>query len=1103
MRYQGDDSSRLGLLEELVAFAVDKHVIVLVLSLLLAAAGCWAFTTMHVDAVPDISNVQVTVTTSAHGLAPVEVEQYITYPVELSLQSLPRLVMQRSISKYALSQVTVIFEDGTDIYWARQQVSERLKHAQEQMPSTIPVSMTLGPIATGLGEVYQFEVVGPGRSQMELRQILDWQIIPALKTVRGVDEVQSMGGEAKEYQVWLHPERMHGYRVSAGQVMAVLSRNNANAGGGYTVEQNDQVLLRGEGLLRSTSDIGNVVIERLPHGGVVKVRDVADAVIGSKLPYSVVTHDGKGKTVIGIVVMRKGENSKEVSQSVAEKIAEIQHTLPSGVKIVPFYDRSWLIDRTVDTVWHNLTFGALLVLALLFIVMGSIRSGIIAALAIPFSLAGALLFLQSTGTSANLMSLGAIDFGILIDGSVVVMENIVCRLSESGGYASSKKKRLAVIKSAAQEVAAPVLFAVLIITVVYLPILSLPGVSGKTFLPMALTVIFALITALLIALFITPSLCYFILPGEKGPTRTTGGEAGVDLDREGDAGGKRDAHGDTQGEFRAERKAESESLFMRIVRRPYRYVLIWAVRHPFVLSAMSFVVFISGLACLPLLGSEFIPTLKEGSVVLTVNRPMSASLDTAAEQTTLIEHLVKQTPEVRSVVSRTGRSDIAFDPMGPDETDVFIIFKDRSQWRPHIMQQQLEDEISRRLQKAIPGIAILVSQPIEQRMNEMVAGAKGDVAVRILGPDMDELRSAGQRVAEVLKRIEGSSGIKIEQTSGLPVVTARLNNVALAGYGVSGQEALDTIAAARDGKVVGTIYEGKPRFDLSVRFEPQALGRGEDLASLPVAMTGGDLVPLGQLATITRHEGAAQISHRQGDRYFTVQVNVRNRDLGGYVEEAQKKVREEVQLPPGYRIEWGGQFENMKAAQERLVVLVPLALLLIFSLLYALFDSAKPGVLVFLNIPLAFSGGIFALLVRGMHLSVTAGVGFIALFGVAVMNGVVLVSTIRQLERTSGIKPRQAALLSAQRRLRPVLMTALVASFGFIPMAFADSVGAEVQRPLATVVIGGLITSTVLTLLVLPAVYARSSGGGRKRKKKKGSDQSGGIRHEPESTAVQ
>lgn len=1016
-----------GFLEKSVAACLQRRILVITFALMVSAAGLWAYFSMQVDAVPDISNIQVTVTSNARGLAPKEVEQYVTYPIELALQSVPKLKIMRSMSKYALSQVTAVFEDGTDIYWARQQVAERLKSAESQMPRGADVSTSLGPIATGLGEVYQFELRGKGYSLMQLRDILDWQIIPALKTVPGVDEVQSMGGDAKEYQVWLDPERLHGFHISTKEITDALSNNNANAGGGYTVERSDQILLRAEGMLTNVDEIGDVVVRRTD-SGVVKVRDLGKVVIGKKLSQSIVTHDGVGETVIGIVVMRKGENSKEVVDRVRQKVDSIQRELPQNTEIVPFYDRSELINRTIETVWDNLSHGALFVLIVLFVLLASIGGGVIAALAIPLALFGALIFLRASGTSANLLSLGAIDFGILIDGSVVMVENILKRLAHDGG----KSSRLKTVSSAAAEMASPVFFAVLIITVVYFPIFGLPGVSGKTFHPMAMTVVFGLITALIVALYLTPSMCYYLLG--RNPK-------------------------------------ENDSFVLKLIRRPFRLALVSCVRHPYVTLAGSLLVFICSLLCLPMLGSEFVPVLKEGSLVLTVNRPVSGSLMTAAKQTTLIEKTIRQIPEVERVVSRTGHSEIAFDPMGPDETDVFVIMKPPEKWRANFTQQMIEDDLARSLRSSLPGLIFSMSQPIEQRMNELVAGAKSDVAIRIFGSDLKKLREMGLKIAQVVSKVSGARDLKAEQTAGLPVVTAKINSKALAAYGVSAQDVLDTVSTAVDGKIVGTIYEGRPRYDLTVRFEPDAMEKAEDIASLPVPMASGELVPLGQLAIIERSEDAAQIAHVQGTRNFTVQVNVRGRDLGSFVQEAQRSVARDIVLPPGYHIEWGGQFENMIEAQSRLLVLIPAALVLIFVLLYILYNEAKPGLLIFANIPLAFSGGIFALLIRDMHLSVTSGVGFIALFGVAVLNGVVLVSTIRSLQNESGMNPRQAAICGANARLRPVLMTALVASLGFVPMAMASSVGAEVQRPLATVVIGGLMSSTVLTLLVLPSLY--------------------------------
>jgi cobalt-zinc-cadmium resistance protein CzcA len=1031
-----------GLLEGLIAASIKARFLVIAFTILFAGIGFWSFFNMHIDAVPDISNVQVSVTTNCRGLAPTEVEQYITFPVELSLQSMPKLLRLRSVSKYALSQVTAVFEDGTDIYWARQQISERLKGAQEQMPTGGDIKVFLGPIATGLGEIYQFEVRGPGYSQMQLRDILTWEIIPSLKTVPGIDEVQSMGGEAKEYQVWIHPEKLHGFKLSLEDVTSALANNNGNAGGGYAVDGDNLIYLRAQGLLTSPEDIGNVLIRRTA-SGMVRVRDVGDVKIFRKLSASVVTQNGKEEITIGIVLMRKGENSRQMVERIKEKVAEIQKNLPLNVKIVPFYDRGILIDRTIDTVWHNLIEGAALVVIVLFVLLGNIRGGIIAALAIPLSLLGAVTFLALSNTSGNLLSLGAIDFGILIDGSVVMIDHILRRLSEA--QPRDSQERLLIVTKASQEVGAPILFAVLIITVVYMPVLFLPGVSGKTFEPMALTVVFGLLTALAIALFLTPALAYLLMPRV------------VD---------------------------DKDAFLMRLIRPVYNLALSLSSKFSLVTALLAFSIFIGSVMLIPHLGSEFIPQLKEGSFVLTANRPVSASYAAAATQTKAIEKLLLEFPEVTKVVSRTGHSEEAFDPMGPDESDVFVDLKPQSQWTGGQTQDKLEHAIDKKLRQEVAGAGISISQPIEQRMNELVAGAKSDVAVRICGPDLDTLRQLGGAVAQALGHVDGCQGIRVEKTSGFPVMTAELNRNALAAYGVNGKVALDAVTAAVDGKVVGTIFQGRPRYPLVVRFAPEDIATAEDMGSLPCAMSGGDLVPLSQVARIVKKDAPAQIAHQDGNRVFTVQTNVRGRDLGSFIEAAQKEVASTVILPTGYRLEWGGQFENLKAAEDKLFVLVPVALVLIGMLLYCAFGSARAVLLVFLNIPLAMSGGLLGLTARGMQLSVTAGVGFIALFGVAVLNGVVLVSTIRQLELQHGLDAREAALQGAKERLRPVLMTALVASLGFLPMALATSVGAEVQRPLATVVIGGLITSTLLTLLVLPTQYAFICGGRKGRAKK-------------------
>ncbi len=1045
------DTTPLRGIEKWVAGALRQRILMVVALVLATGVGVYTFFKLKIDAVPDISNIQVTVTANARGFAPQETEQYVTYPLEQVLQGMPRLVELRSISKYALAQVTAVFEDGTDIYWARQQVSERLGKAQEQLPK-VGVSVELGPIATGLGEVYQFEVRGKGYSLMELRDILDWQVIPVLKGVPGVEEVQAMGGQAKEYQVRVDPDKLRSYSLTMQQVMTALQMNNANAGGGYTVVNDNQILLRAEGMLHTPEDIGAVVIaghgatsvkeaiagrrmtndipaQITSHGGSVRIRDIAEVVIGKKLSQSVVTQNGRGETTIGIVIMRRGENSEMVVQGVKNKLAELAPGLPKGVHVVPFYDRSDLIHATIDTVWHNLIEGAILVVLILFLVLGNLQGGLIAATAIPLAMMGAISFLVLTNTSGNLLSLGAIDFGVLIDGSVVMIENILRRLAEEK---PRPEDRLRVVELAATEVARPVLFAVAIIIVVYLPILFLTGVAGKTFQPMALTVVFGLIAALFIALFVTPVLAYFLIQGVP---------------------------------------EEKETFILRWLRPRYESLLRFCMGQPALITVIALGVFVASLLPLPFLGTEFIPSLKEGSIVLTVNRPVSSSLEASAQQTTLMEKVVRELPEVATTVARSGHSEQAFDPMSPDETDFFIILKPQKEWKTAHTQQELENILSKRLDQAVPGAAIAFGQPIEQRMNELIAGAKGDIAIRVFGSNLQTLSQVGTQVSKVLNQVKGSSDLKITQTEGLPVVTAVLNYPALSAYGVDAQDVLDTVSTAVAGSVVGTIYQGKPRYDLAVRFAPESIKQISDIGNLPVSSRSGELITLKQVATLKLGDAPAEIDHLAGDRFLLVQVNVKDRDLGGYITEAQKAVREQVILPEGYRLEWGGQFKNLQEAQARLFILIPVALLLIFTLLYATYGSFRPGLLIFLNIPLALSGGLFALALRGMPLSVTAGVGFIALFGVAVLNGVVLVSTIRNHEQQDGLNPAEAAYAGASLRLRPVLMTALVASLGFLPMAIATSVGAEVQRPLATVVIGGLLTATALTLLVLPTLY--------------------------------
>ncbi|AGY58281.1 efflux RND transporter permease subunit [Gloeobacter kilaueensis] len=1006
--------------------ALRQRVLILALLLVVLGIGVTSLLKVKVNSVPDISNLQVTVTVNARGLAPQEVEQYVTYPVELNLQNLPRLQYVRSVSKYALSQVTAIFEDGTDIYWARQQVAERLRGVQEQFPAG-QIDLELGPIATGLGEVLIFRVQGPGYSLMQLRDILDWQIAPVLRGVSGVDTVDTMGGAAKEYQVRLLPDKLRGYALTPAQVMDALRNSNQNAGGGYYVQNENQILIRGKGLLQNLQDIGQVVVTRTTRG-IVRVRDVAEVAIGSRLSQGAITANGRGETVAGIVIMRLGENPKQVITRVQRKISELRPSLPPGVNIKSVYNQEDLIDRAIETVAENLAVGAALVVIILFLLLGSFRGGLVTAAAIPLSLVGAATFLAYTNTSGNLLSLGALDFGLLVDGSVVMVENIMRRLADNRPL---PEERLAVVQQAAGEMARPVLFAVSIIIVVYLPILFLTGVAGKTFQPMALTVVAALASSLVVALFVTPVLAYFAF---KNPPK------------------------------------EEETWVLRAIRYPYERLLAWCTGNRLWTAVIALGFFLVSLFPLTFLGAEFIPQLSEGSLVLSLVRPPASSLEAAVRQTSLIEKVLKEFPDIETTMGRTGRSETAFDPMGPDVTDFYVILKPRSEWKQFKTQDEIEEAIGKRLAEAVPGAAISIGQPIENRTNELIAGAKADVAVRLYGPDLDQLKKTGDAIAQTVGTVSGAVDVVTEKVDGLPSISAQIDRSKLAAYGISTQAVMETVEASVSGKVVGKVFQGRPRYNLVVRFAPSALPNIESLANLPVATTSGQLIPLSSVARVAIDEGPAQISHRSGERVLTVQMNVRGRDLGGFVADAQKAVESKVALPSGYRIEWGGEFENLQEAQGRLFVLVPLTLVLIFILLYSTYGSFRPGVLIFLNVPLALSGGLLALALRSLPLSVTAGVGFIALFGVAVLNGVVLVSTIRKLEE-EGLPAEAAAQEGARERLRPVLMTALVASLGFVPMALATGPGAEVQRPLATVVIGGLITATLLTLLVLPALY--------------------------------
>ena len=1019
------------MLKRLVDFSLENRPLVLIAAALVIVGGGYALTQLPIDAVPDITNVQVQVLTKAPALGPVEMEQFVTYPVEAAMNGLPRLVEIRSVSRYGLSAVTVVFEDGVDVYFARQLVSERLAEAREAIPEGIG-HPEMGPVTTGLGDVFQFTVEGEGVSAMERRTILDWMIAPRLRAVPGVTEVNTWGGVPKQYQVVVDPARLRAHGLSLREVFEAVGRGSRNAGGGYIERNREQYIVRGEGLVGSLADIEKIVLTVGEDGTPVTVGNVAHVHEGAMLRIGVATADGRGETVIGLVQMLAGENALEVATRARQAVLELQPTLPEGVRIVPYYDRAAFVRRVIRTVETNLLEGSLLVMAVLFAFLGNARAGLIVASAIPLSMLLAFTGMAGAGLSANLMSLGAIDFGLIVDGAVVLVENVVRRLSDPGEREKTVKRLTA---EAAHEVARPITFGIGIIILVYLPILTLGGIEGKMFKPMAWTVVFALAGSLLLTLTLTPVLASLFL-------RKTG--------------------------------REHEPGFVSRLRIAYLRALELCFRRRALVLAAALLVAVAGAAVGLTLGGEFIPRLDEGDLSISAVRPASVGISEVAASTGRIERVLKRFPEVVTVVSRSGSPELATDVMGIELGDVFVILKPRSEWESARTKGELVEKMEHALEETVPGVGFSFLQPIEMRFNELIAGVRSDVGVKLFGDDLEVLRQKGEEIARVVARVPGAADVQAEQTAGLPVLRVKVDRDRSARYGISVGDVLDTVEASRAGKVVGTVFEGQRRFTLAVRFDDETARTIDALGNVPVAAPGGALVPLAQLADITLDTGPAQISREAVRRRIVVEANVRGRDVASFVAEAKERLSRDVRLPAGYYVRWGGQFENLEAAMRRLGVVVPLVLALIFAMLYFVFGSATPAALIFLNVPFAATGGVFALAVRGLPFSISAGVGFIALFGVAVLNGVVLVTQIRDLERSGGSDILDVLRRACALRMRPVLMTALVASLGFVPMALATGSGAEVQRPLATVVIGGLLTSTLLTLFVLPTVYSLS-----------------------------
>lgn len=1016
------------MLEKIISFSIHNKLLIFVFTFLLMGVGLVALTHLPIDAVPDVTNVQVQILTKSPALGPQEVEELITYPIEAAMNGLPNVQEIRSVSRYGISAVTVVFKESVNIYFARQLVQEKLNEAKESIPQNLG-SPELGPTTTGLGEIYHFVVEGKGYTPMELRTLLDWDIGYRLRTVPGVVEVNAWGGYAKQFEVAVDPQKLVAYKIPLKNLFETVMENNAVVGSATIEHFEEQLLIRGEGLVKNTRDLEETVVALREDKTPIRVKDLATVKEGFLPRLGAATLDGQGETVIGMAQMLIGENSRIVSKRVAEKIKEIQKTLPPGVKIKTFYDRTTLVDRTLHTVQKNLIEGGVLVMAVLFLILGNFKAGFFVALVIPLSMLFAFIGMVTGKISGNLMSLGAIDFGLIVDGAVVMVENILRKLHES----KAKGKAVSVvIEQSAHEVARPILFGVGIIMIVYLPILTLTGTEGKMFKPMAYTVILALIGSLMLAFTMVPALC------------SLGFAKGVH---------------------------EKEIKWLQRLKAAYESSLTWVLGKPKRVMLFALSLFVGSLALFPFLGGEFMPALDEGDIAIQAWRLPSISMQGSVDSTLRVEKALKKFPEVLTVVSRTGSPEVATDVMGIELSDIFVILRDKKYWTTAKTKDDLIDQMAKVLNEEVPGVGFGYTQPIEMRFNELIAGVRSDIAVKLFGPDLETLHRSGEELAKVLSRIKGARDVKAEQVEGLPTLRIIPDRKELARYGVNISDVLSTVEAIRAGHPVGVLFEGVRRFPIVVKF---AFDKPPDLAvikNIPVFTPRGIPIPLGQLAEVKIETGPAQISREFGQRKIVIECNVRGRDIESFVQDAQKAIDQEVKIPSGYYLEWGGTFQQLSSARQRLMIVVPTALFVIFVLLYSAFGSLRSALIVYSGIPLAAVGGILALFLRGIPFSISAGVGFIALFGVAVLNGLVMVSFIVKLRKENKLKIAEAAKEGALTRFRPVLMTALVASLGFIPMALSHGAGAEIQRPLATVVIGGLISSTLLTLFVLPVLY--------------------------------
>ncbi len=1047
------------MLEKTLKFSIRQRLLVLVVTIAMAVLGIYNFQRLPIDAVPDITNIQVQINTEATGFSPLEIEQRITFPVETAMAGIPNLEETRSISRYGLSQVTIVFHDGTDIYFARQLVNERIQGVKGKLPPGI--EPTMGPVATGLGEIFMWTVdAEPGAlkpdgtlyTPIDFRTIQDWIVRPQLLNIPGVADVNTLGGYTKQFHVTPHPEKLMAYSMTFRDVLEALVKNHSNVGAGYIEHNGEQYLIRSPGQVTNMEEIGQITIGN--HGGTpIYIKDVASVSLGKELRTGAATMNGK-EVVLGTVFMLMGENSRSVSLRVAEKMEEINKTLPEGIVAKTVYDRTNLVNATIKTVRNNLFEGAVLVITILFLFLGNIRAALLTALIIPLSMLFTLTGMVSNKVSGNLLSLGAIDFGIIVDGAVIIVENCIRRMGEEQhrlGRIMKKEERLEIVFESSNEVLRPSIFGVFIIMVVYLPILSLTGIEGKMFFPMAFTVITALLGAMILSItFLPASIAMFL----------------------------------------THRISEKENFIIKLARKTYIPSLNIAMQNRLLVVTSASVLVILSVLLASRMGSEFLPSLDEGDLAIHALRIPGTGLSQAVEMQHTLEKEIQKIEEVKNVFAKIGTAEIATDPMPPSVADVFAMIKPREEWPdPGLTKENLIKKFEDRMNK-VAGSKYEIIQPIEMRFNELIAGVRSDIAVKVFGDEMDALLQTGKKIEKVLLKIAGASDVKVEQVTGLPIMTIKINRQEMARYGLNISDVHEVIEIAIGGKQAGQIFEGDRRFDLLVRLPDDMRDNLEALQRIPIPLPNNNrkgkgltptafsgnskqppYIPLGSVAEFNIAPGPNQISRENGKRRVVVTANVRGRDIGSFVKEAEQKINEEVTIPAGYWIKWGGQFEHMISAAKRLQIVVPVALLLILFLLFTTFGTVKDALLVFTGIPLALTGGIVSLWIRGIPLSISAAVGFIALSGVAVLNGLVMISFINQL-RLEGLPLKEAIFQGSIKRLRPVLMTALVASLGFLPMAIATGAGAEVQRPLATVVIGGILSSTALTLIVLPVLYS-------------------------------